>query len=182
MKAFLIALFGLVFLAGCASIPAPLAGEYPDFYPDQVTDRSLGAEVRWGGVVLETEPTSDETCLEIMAANLDRSFRPVPSDHTRGRFLACRDGFLDPAIFREGREVTVVGYLNERMPGRIGEFEYRYPVLDARVVYLWPERPETVYVHHYPGYWGYYDPWWGPYHYPPPRGRGAVRGSIRISN
>jgi len=167
-----------VIASGCVSIPRPLEGNFPDFYPDQVTERSVGARVRWGGVILETEPDSDRTCLEILARNLDRSYRPVVSDHSRGRFLACRDGFQDPAIFRRGREVTIIGYLDEIMPGRIGEYEYRYPVLDAETTYLWPERVDTVYVHHHPGYWGWYDPWWGPYPY---RSHSRVRGSIHIS-
>ena len=99
-------------VAGCASVPAPLEGDYSEsFYPDQATDRSVGANVRWGGVVVETRPESRRTCIEILAQELDRTARPVRSDREYGRFIACRNEFIDPEIFVNGREVTVAGEL-----------------------------------------------------------------------
>lgn len=181
MKNLLMALMGLVWVTGCASIPRPLEGDYPNFYPDQVTDRSMGAKVRWGGTILETEPASDQTCMEIMARELDRSYRPVHSDQSRGRFLACRSGFQDPAIFSRGREVTVIGRLDEQLSGQIGEFEYLYPVLSSEILYLWPEQPQQVYVHPHPGYFGWYDPWWGPYPRYPYGSRSRFSSSILIT-
>ena len=43
--------------------------------------------------------------------------------------------------------------------GEIGEHEYRYPPIDADVVYLWPERQPDAGYPYYP----YYDPWFGPH-------------------
>lgn len=153
----------LLALAGCASIPAPLAGEYADFQPDQATARSLGAEVRWGGSIVDTRPGRDETCIEILARDLDRNLRPTGGDLTHGRFFACREGFRDPQVFTSGREITVIGRLQEFVDDQIGEFVYRYPRLSAEVIYLWPERPEIVYAdsYRYRGpWWPYYGPWW----------------------
>lgn len=174
----------LALLAGCVSIPKPLEGDYPDFYPDQVNERSVGARVRWGGEIIETEPDSEGTCIEILARKLDRTYRPETGDRSQGRFLACRDDFQDPAIFRSGREVTVIGQIEELMPGHIGEFAYRYPVVNAETLYLWPIRPDVVHVRHHPGYWGWYDPWYDPwwgYRPHPYRSGTRVRGSVHIS-
>ncbi|MEE4295280.1 MAG: Slp family lipoprotein [Wenzhouxiangella sp.] len=153
----------LLLLAGCASIPAPLAGEYADFQPEQATERSLGAEVRWGGSIVDTRPGQSETCLEILARDLDSSLRPVSGDMSYGRFLACREGFQDPAVFTQGRDVTVVGRLTAFTQDTIGEFVYRYPRLDTSAIYLWPERPDVIYMDNYPyrgPWWPYMGPWW----------------------
>lgn len=150
-------------IAGCASVPAPLEGNYSEaFYPDQAEERSIGANVRWGGAVVETRPEADRTCIEILAQELGSSARPMRSDQGFGRFIACRDEFIDPEIFVNGREVTVAGELTGFREGKVGEFEYVYPVVAADAVYLWPEREEQYWYSHgyynrgYPYYWPYY--------------------------
>ncbi|GAB4174661.1 MAG: hypothetical protein Kow0020_10180 [Wenzhouxiangellaceae bacterium] len=155
-------------LSACASLPEPLAGDYSqEFQPTQATERSVGARVRWGGVVIETRPERNRTCIEVLAQPLGRDGRPRPSDQDWGRFIACSPQFFDPEIFVRGREVTATGRLTGFQTGQVGEFEYRYPVLEADSVYLWPRRVEIDEEYHY-----YYWPWWGfgPYpwyhHYP----------------
>lgn len=151
------------FLAGCASIPDPLEGNYSEaFYPDQAEQRSVGANVRWGGAVVETRPEADRTCIEILARELGRSARPIESDQAFGRFIACRDEFVDPEIFVNGREVTVAGEITGFRNGKVGDFEYVYPVVSADAVFLWPEREEQYWYGHgyyhrgYPYFWPYY--------------------------
>jgi outer membrane lipoprotein len=156
-------LSALLVLTACASIPEPLAGDYADFQPEQATERSLGAEVRWGGSIVDTRPSQSETCLEILARDLDHSLRPISGDVSFGRFLACRNGFQDPAVFTQGRDVTVVGRLSAFTQDTIGEFVYRYPRLEASAIYLWPERPDVVYMDTGPyrsPWWPYMGPWW----------------------
>jgi len=157
----LLAIALLITAAGCASIPEPLAGDYAEFQPEQATDRSVGAQVRWGGSIVDTRPGQSETCIEILARELDSSLRPMSGDVSFGRFLACREGFRDPAVFTSGRDVTVVGQLESFVDDTIGEFVYRYPRLDTEVIYLWPERAEVVYIDDF----GYRSPWW-PYRSP----------------
>jgi outer membrane lipoprotein len=169
-------------LSGCVSIPSPLAGDYPDFQPHQATERSVGARVRWGGNIVETLPSADQTCVEILARDLSREHRPLPGDHQHGRFLACRQGFQDPAVFTEGREITVIGVIDGFDEGEIGEFMYRYPRLNAETIYLWPMRTDRL--GYYPDHWVpyyYYDPWWPyrhPYHRVP---RSRISGSVIIT-
>lgn len=156
-------------LAGCAAMPDPLEGEqYTEaFFPEQAVDRSLGAKVRWGGTVVETSPGSDRTCIEILAQELDRSSRPLITDEDYGRFIACRDEFIDPEIFVSGREVTIVGELSQFRDGKIGEYDYKYPMVAADAVYLWPERadyPRSGYGYYPYGYPYYYRPYFYGFH------------------
>ncbi len=174
----LTAITGLLALAGCATIPAPLAGDFPDFLPEQATERSIGGNVRWGGVIVDAEPLADRTCVEVLSHQLDRNKRPVRSDRSYGRFLACRSGFLDPVVFSRGRDITVIGRIEDLVEGEIGEYRYRYPRLDAEVIYLWPEVVERYYHDPWPWYgpW-YYHPFHHPYHLPY---RTRVSGTIII--
>jgi outer membrane lipoprotein len=179
----------LSLLAGCATVPEPLEGDYSEsFYPEQATSGSVGARVRWGGRVVETRPGEKRTCIELLARELDSSARPRETDRGQGRFLACRGEFIDPEIFTNGREVTVVGRLRGFRDGSVGEFQYEYPVVDADSVYLWPERVDP-YIYdrgwYYHGWgWGYPSYW--PNYYRAPYFHSRViyypRSSVRRSS
>ncbi len=159
----LMALGSLLTLAGCVTVPDGLDGEYSEaFQPAQATERSIGARIRWGGIVIETRPEQTQTCIEILAQPLDNSAQPVRSDEDLGRFIACRAQFFDPEIFVKGRELTVTGRLQRFDSGTVGEFEYRFPVLEADTVHLWPDRIGLDAGNYYPlypyryGFWPYY--------------------------
>jgi len=146
-------------IAGCATIPEPLAGEYADVTPDQSSDSHIGQRMRWGGRIVDTRPGTNETCMEILSRPLDKKARPADSDQHHGRFLACRSGFEDPAIFDAGRDITVIGQLTGFVEGHIGEFNYVYPRISADTLFLWSD-PQPMHYYHDP-FW--YDPWYGPY-------------------
>lgn len=154
-------LSGLVFsallLSGCATVPEPLGGEFEELTPEQSSDRDVGQRVRWGGSIVDTRPGESETCIEILARSLDTRARPYSGDADQGRFLACRDGFKDPAVFKGGRDITVVGTLAGFVEGSIGEFRYVYPRVAADTLFLWAEETRGRYYHD--PLW-YYDPWW----------------------
>jgi outer membrane lipoprotein len=145
-------------LAACASQPKPLQGEFAAISPQDAVERdSTGAVVRWGGRIVRTEPLANRTCFEMVSARLDSFGRPYwGSDDAGGRFLACRAGFYDPAVFQPNREVTFTGRVDGYENRRIGEYDYRTPRVAADVVYLWPVR-QRVDVVHRPAPW----PWWG---------------------
>lgn len=154
--------------AGCASAPRPLQGDYATVRPDEASARGSAPErVRWGGTIVDTVPGPNETCIEILGRDLNASARPMRTpDRSAGRFIACRAGFYDPAIFAPEREVTVTGHVSGFESRRIGEYEYRYPRVEAEVVYLWPERREYD-RYHYDPFWPVYRPfWWGGYYVP----------------
>ncbi len=152
----------VVAVAGCASAPKALQGQFESQSPEQAT--SAGAAVRWGGIVIEVVPQADRTCFQILSRELSGSGRPRPSDASDGRFLACRAGFYDPAVFTRGREVTVVGTLDGNERRTVGEFELQLPRIAASTVYLWPERVDAYYYDRPDMFWfsNGFHPWYGP--------------------
>ena len=153
-------------LGGCATIPGPLQGEYVNGAP--TGGYAEGERVRWGGSIITVEPMPGATCFQVLSRQLNDYSRPRRIDESAGRFLACREGFYDPAVFTEGREITVNGRIDGRETRKIGEYDYPLPRIAADVVYLWPERSyyDDPYYHHYGPYfypgWAY-GPYWGPW-------------------
>lgn len=152
-------------LAACATAPRPLQGQYSSLLPADASRASASGEsVRWGGRIVSVEPQAQRSCFEIVALPLTASGRPRQVDRSEGRFIACRAGFYDPEVFQPGREITISGRVQGFESRKVGDFDYRYPVVGADVVYLWPERRE------YDAYdraaaWGPYGfgpfgPWW----------------------
>lgn len=147
-----------VALAACASQPRPLQGTFSEITPQQAAStESTGAMVRWGGRIVQVEPGPNRTCFQMLSTRLSDFGRPYwATDEVGGRFIACRDGFYDPALFQQNREVTFTGRIAGYENRRIGEYDYHFPRIDADVVYLWPIR-ERVDVITRPAPW----PWWG---------------------
>ncbi|MDQ3494631.1 MAG: Slp family lipoprotein [Pseudomonadota bacterium] len=145
-------------LAACASQPRPLQGEFMPLTPrDSVVADRTGAAVRWGGRIVQVEPKPNATCFEMVSTRLDVYGRPYwASDDTGGRFIACRTGFYDPAVFERNREVTFTGRIEGYENRQIGGYDYRFPRVAADVVYLWPVRDRINLVTR-PAPW----PWWG---------------------
>lgn len=156
----LLSAIALPLLVGaCASQPKPLQGGFSETPSphDAVSNGITGVAVRWGGRIVQVEPRPDATCFEMIATRLTATGRPYwAADDTNGRFIACRTGFYDPAVFERNREVTFTGRIAGYDTRRIGEYDYRLPRIDADVVYLWPAR-EPVEVITRPAPW----PWWG---------------------
>jgi outer membrane lipoprotein len=145
-------------LGACATVPAPLQGQFPPTTPRDAANVAASGPVRWGGEIINVEPRAGETCFEVLARALDSTARPVSRDPSDGRFIACRNGFYDPEEFKKGRDITIVGQLNGTEKGKVGEFDYTYPRVAADTVYLWPER--SLYAS-YPYYYDPWGPWWG---------------------
>ena len=142
-------------LTACARPPGALRGSFaPITVRDAQTGNVVGQRVRWGGQIVSTKPGKDVTCFEIVSKPPDKQARPVDTDETLGRFVACAPGFYDPEVYAPRREVTVTGTLAETMTRNVGDYEYRFPVVQAETVYLWSRRQERVV---------YYDPWIDPF-------------------
>ena len=129
-----LALAAVALLGACASAPQPLQGNFLAVTPEQaVAGQQIGAAVRWGGRIVETKPGPDGTCFQVVATPLNATGRPDSdnADAGQGRFIACRAGFYDPAIFTPGRDVTFVGRVQSTETVRIGEYDYRLPMVAA---------------------------------------------------
>ncbi len=159
---------GACALGACAKPPATLSGgPFAEISVLDAQTRDLtGQRVRWGGSIVVTTPEKDATCFEIVSRPLDGEARPRRTDESDGRFLACANGFFDPAVYAAGREVTVVGTLQTPTVRKIGEYEYRYPRVAAEHVFLWPKR-EPVEAYYVSGPWpdSFWYPFWGPWPY-----------------
>lgn len=157
-----------IVLVGCATPPKPLRGQFTAVVPAQAASAGQPGEVvRWGGRIIAVQPSPQETCFEILGRDLSGNARPVSdADQSQGRFIACRGGFYDPAIFTTERDVTVTGRVTGFEERQIGEYPYRYPIVAADVIYLWPQQTQVRAYYSDPFWPGYHGYWWGHYHRP----------------
>lgn len=167
-----------VLISGCATTVSERIARPPAVdlgVPEAREDigAHTGEAIRWGGTIIAVDNDAEESRLEIIARPLRRDGRPLDADTSPGRFIVVIDGFLDPAIFIEGRDITIYGMIEGERTGRIGERDYVYPVIRAIEYQLWRAIDPRDYPVGYRSYY-YYDPWyspWGPYYHPYPRYR-----------
>jgi outer membrane lipoprotein len=110
---------------------------------DQVStdpEQYRGKIVLWGGEILEVRNTPEGAVLEILERPLDSGDRPSRREAPRGRFLITHKGFLDPAVYGRGLEITVVGEIVGKRSQTLDEIEYTYPVVQDRELVLWGPR------------------------------------------
>lgn len=106
-------------------------------------DEHVGEIVILGGKVIETKsyPTFSE--ITVLQLPLGKRDRPQDGDRSDGRYLVRSEQFLDPAIYRQGSLLTVVGKLSGGEVRSIGEFQYVYPLLEAIEIKQWPQARKT---------------------------------------
>ncbi len=122
-----------------------------------------GQKVILGGYVLETVNEPTRSLLTILQAPLDYQNKPKPQDLSEGRFLVETRKFLDPEIYSKNRKLTVGGKVLGMRLQPLGNRSYRYPVIEAEEVHLWPK--EVHYIRPYSPYYPWHYPWYhDPYH------------------
>ena len=130
----------------------------------------MGQYVRWGGIITGVENNESDTWIEVVGKHLNNYGRPASSDDSLGRFLVRIDGFVDPAIYKTDRKITVYGVVENRVVRQIDEHPYTYPLIKAEKYYLWREYTNypDPYPYPYYGYHHYYYPYYiyHPYYYP----------------
>lgn len=134
----------LVGLTDCATgVKLDTAGVDRRITPELAVEdieRVGGSEVLWGGIIINTTNLKDETQIEVLDYPLEqRSQRPLTSEPPRGRFLVVHPGYLEAVDYAQGRLLTVTGQLTETRHGKVGEAAYRYPVVEATAMHLWPK-------------------------------------------
>ena len=166
MKKFLLpVLFAL--LSACASNSPKVISENPVKTATVAEARDdintvTNREVRWGGTIASVSNFAKHSEIEIVSRNLYKSGRPKNSDQSAGRFIAIIGEFIDPDVYKKDREVTIHGIITGSKNGRIGEYDYFYPVVKADALHLWAEVKE---ISPYP--YDYYDPFFYPWFYRP---------------
>ncbi len=154
MRLYILALIA-VFFIGCA--PA-VSREAMELVAPEVTfealardpDRHVGDYLLLGGAIVSARTDTERgTELEIVQHPLDARGRISATNISAGRFIVQDRTFRDPAIYHPGRLVTIVGRVEGSRVGRIGEFDYLYPVLSAHEVRLWTpaDQPGTTRTH-----------------------------------
>ncbi|OGT64351.1 MAG: hypothetical protein A2W69_01880 [Gammaproteobacteria bacterium RIFCSPLOWO2_02_47_7] len=162
----------LTFLSGCASnIPLEIRQDITDS-PVSINaaskdiDQYQGKQVRWGGTIASVENRKDDTWIEVVGKELNSWGEPVFSDESGGRFLVRVDGFLDPAIYKADRGITVYGTVESRVVGQIDDYSYNYPLIKAQSHYLWSDYARRrYYVYPYYPYYPYYYPYRYGFHF-----------------
>jgi len=111
-------------------VPFARVAENPSLYQ--------GATLLVGGEILSVRNLPAGTRLVVLQQPLDASHWPRTTGSSEGRFIVVSPRFLDPEIFRPGRQVTVVGTLVETETALIDERNYLYPVLREREIHPRP--------------------------------------------
>ncbi len=132
-------------LGGCAVNPPPfppqdLGAVATRLTPQQVAQDStlLDRQVLWGGVIVESHNAADHTELTVLAYPLDADQEPDTSKDAIGRFLLRKPGYLETLVYAPKREITVVGTVKKIQERTVGDTSYRYPVVEADRIHLWP--------------------------------------------
>lgn len=128
----------------------------------ETAEAHLSKNVRWGGIILSTENKQDSSWVTILALPLSSDGEPLDYEQSQGRFIAIVDKFLEPTIYSHDREITVTGKLLRIETHKVGEFPYKYPIVEVEHFYLWPPDPEPSALD-YPPFW-WHDPWYNPYY------------------
>lgn len=135
-------LLAALLVTGCAATPRlDTAGIDRSLTPDLATetlDLSSGRRVHWGGVIIGSRNQENESVVELLAYPLGDSGRPNTDSAPLGRILAVSSGYLETLDYSPGRIASFVGTVQPSRSGRVGDAEYRYPVLQIEQSALWP--------------------------------------------
>lgn len=152
----------LLFTASCSVISSQVMKEAaPAIEFRQLMKEAhsyVGRTVVVGGYVLATEKRADKMSILTLQAPLGFRDEPKSRDKSQGRFIVLHRAFLDPAVYKRDRKITVAG----NVVGLTTEDDQHCPNgclnIESREIHLWPD-----YYYHGPEYYRYGDP---PY---PPR-------------
>src|SRR4030067_2765847 len=113
MKRFLLILI-ITSLFCCAHVVSKelrekVYGEPPPSVLLKDPDSFKGRIVILGGVIISSSNTEGGTYIEVLQKPLDYQGRPEDTDVASGRFIIFYEGYLDTAVYSQGREVTVAG-------------------------------------------------------------------------
>jgi len=138
----------LASLLGCTACGAVISSQVRELvdptlsYP-QVAARPeayVGKVIIVAGTIIEAVNTLEGTRLVLLQYPADSRGRPQTDVPSGGRLLVLTPDYLETAIYRPGRALTVAGEVQGQRELPIGETTYRYPLLVLRELYLWPER------------------------------------------
>jgi len=136
-------------VAGCAPVISQelLKTVDQEIRFDQVLknpDAYRGTVVLLGGEIIKTENMPNKTVIIVLQRPLGYRQEPASEGESKGRFIVSAPDFLDPAIYRPRRKITVVGSVMGKEVLPLGELEYAYPVIEKKELYIWPAEGTTA--------------------------------------
>lgn len=99
----------------------------------------VGAVLLVSGTIIEVKNLQEGTRLEILQFPTGSRDRPRTNQPSGGRFLVLAPDYLESAIYRQGRAMTLVGEIQGQRVLPLGQTTYSYPLLVPRELYLWSE-------------------------------------------
>ncbi|MFM2590472.1 Slp family lipoprotein [Vibrio sp. TBV020] len=130
----------VAFLSACSSLPENLQSDNPNIVTDyQVwqSNSDTSNELRMGGLIADVQNLNDKTRIEVVNLPIGSSGKPDIGEEPEGRFVAYVEGFADPVTLSKGRLISLIGDSRGREEGKVGEYQYDFPVMDARGYHLW---------------------------------------------
>lgn len=153
----------MLLLNSCSGLPTKMRGDSYSNIPLNVVKTNLAVyknkSFRWGGTIVSVVNEKDSSLIQVLFYPIGSYDRPLVNKETEGRFAIVSHLFLDPAIYKEGMEVTVVGVLTGEIEQQIGNKILSLPLLAIEHIHIWPdyERVDNR---------GYFHPPFYPYQYP----------------
>lgn len=150
----------LLFLTGCSGLPKAMRETPYTNVNLQTVKMNISAyeqvPVRWGGTLVNVTNAETSSQAQLLYYPLSRYGRPRVEIKTEGRFSITQNQVLDPAIFKEGVELTVTGILSGEIKQKIGEKTVILPQVNIKHIHIWPKRLQNNrYYQHYPYYFPY---------------------------
>jgi outer membrane lipoprotein len=144
MKRFLL-LLTILSLFGCAHVISKelrdkAYGEPPTSALFKDPDEFKGRIVILGGVIVSSTNTQEGAYIEVLQKPLDYRGRPEDTDVSYGRFIIFSEGYLETAVYSQGREITVAGEIMGKELRPLGEIQYPYPLIKSTELHLFEPR------------------------------------------
>jgi outer membrane lipoprotein len=96
-----------------------------------------GAQVIWGGRVVNVRNFPHHTEIELLGYPLDSSQRPLVRQPANGRFIAVVPGYVEALDYPDGALVTLRGELEGTRAGEVGAAAYTFPLVRSDAIHRW---------------------------------------------
>ena len=147
MRKLLFLVTSIIFLAGCAPV---ISKESLSLVDREISftelrkapDSYTGKHLLLGGEIARVSNSKEGGELELVQFSTDEDGEITDKAKSGGRFIAKSAEFLEPALYRTGLLVTVVGKAQGKRSKLLGDVLYTYPVIAIREIHIW--KPEEL--------------------------------------
>jgi len=140
-------LSAMLFLSGCAHVMSETNLKAVD---QSVRYNELSAKpeafagktVLLGGIITGVLGSDDVLMLEVAQLELFKYGVPNEDSRSGGRFLAISTELIDPAVYRPGKLVTIIGEVKGKKIQKLESVDYPYPLIAVKELRLFrPSEP-----------------------------------------